>query len=201
MKRRVKQNKTNTNYDIIDENGNILEDPEAAMAHVAEYFETLYQARKARPGYEEWTKQIIEENGKIKQWMETQPKADLIKKEEIIRAIQTLKREKATGPDELPNEIFIEADEPTVEIYQHIFNKILTGKEIPEEWLCGKIKRLYKGKGKKGKCSNERGITLSSNVGKVFERIINERAKSKVIMSDAQGGGKKGSATVDHILL
>ena len=41
-----------------------------------------------------------------------------------------------------------------------------------KEWEEGEIIRLYKGKGVKGKCSNERGITLASNVGKVYERII-----------------------------
>ena len=46
------------------------------------------------------------------------------------------------------------------------------------------IIRFYKGKGKKGKCSNERGITLGSNMGKLFE--------SKVVnISDAQAGDKK----------
>ena len=60
---------------------------------------------------------------------------------------------------------------------------------------------MYKGKGMKGKCSNERGITLSSNFGKLYERIINERAKKDISITDAQAGGKKGSATVYHLLI
>ena len=47
----------------------------------------------------------------------------------------------------------------------------------------------------------KRGITLASNVGKVFERIINERVRTKVKMSENQAGGKKNSATTDHILI
>ena len=70
----------------------------------------------------------------------------------------------------------------------------------PESWKKGTIITIYKGKGQKGKCSNERGITLSSNMGKLYERIINNRAKKKVQISDMQGGGKKGANTVDHIL-
>ena len=61
--------------------------------------------------------------------------------------------------------------------------------------------RLYKGKGVKGKCSNERGITLSSNFGKLYERIINERVLDKINMSEAQAGGRRGSSTVDHIVV
>ena len=53
----------------------------------------------------------------------------------------------------------------------------------------------------KGKCSNERGITLSSNFRKLYERMINERAKKDISITYAQAGGKKGSATVDHLLI
>ena len=73
--------------------------------------------------------------------------------------------------------------------------------QIPQEWQEGQIKRLYKGKGIKGKCSNERGITLSSNYGKLYERLINERVLDRIDISDDQAGGKKGSSTVDHIVL
>ena len=81
-----------------------------------------------------------------------------------------------------------------------MFNHILEKGNIPEQWLNGNITRLYKGKGTKGKCSNERGITLASNVGKLFERMVNNRATTKAQMTDAQAGGKKGRATVDHLL-
>ena len=59
--------------------------------------------------------------------------------------------------------------------------------QIPQEWQCGEIIRLHKGKGVKGKCSNERGITLASNAGKLFERIINERINPIIEFTDAQG--------------
>ncbi len=61
--------------------------------------------------------------------------------------------------------------------------------------------RLYLRKGKKGKSSNERGITLSSNLGKLYERIMNEIIKKKINISDAQVGGRKHTATVDHLFI
>ena len=79
-------------------------------------------------------------------------------------------------------------------------NKVLNKMEIPTQWTEGTLKRLYKGKGMKGKCSNERGITLASNIGKMFERLVNNRISPIVNMSDAQAGGMKGRATTDHIL-
>ena len=92
-------------------------------------------------------------------------------------------------------------DRDTIEIYRQEMNKIFDTMEIPQQWTEGTLKRLYKGKGQKGKCSNERGITLSSNVGKMFERLINNRMNKDIKITDAQAGGMKGRATVDHILI
>ena len=46
-----------------------------------------------------------------------------------------------------------------------------------------------------------RGITVSSNFGKLFERIINDRAKKVTNVSDAQAGGKEQRSTTDHLLI
>ena len=81
-----------------------------------------------------------------------------------------------------------------------MINNVHEEESIPKSWLKGNIIRLYKGKGQKGKRSNERGITLASNVGKVYERIINERVKEVTQITDAQAGGKEGSAITDHLI-
>ena len=82
-----------------------------------------------------------------------------------------MKNNKAPGPDKLPTEIFTHANHQTREIYLKEINKLIQTYKIPDQWQIGEITRLYKGKGVKGKCSNERGITLASNFGKLFERI------------------------------
>ena len=82
-----------------------------------------------------------------------------------------------------------------------MIEKAHEAEKIPQAWEEGEIIRLYKGKGTKGKCSNERGITLASNVGKVYERIINERIKKELQITKAQAGGKPGSSTDDHLIV
>ena len=88
----------------------------------------------------------------------------------------------------------------TKEIMRNELNKILCTYEIPNQWNSGTLKRLYKGKGKKDKCSNERGITLASNTGKLYERIINKRIREHTNITNLQAGGIPGSATVDHLI-
>ena len=124
-----------------------------------------------------------------------------ITSKEMNEAIKKLKRKKSLGPDGIPNEIFIEAEPKTRNILCSIIQEIHNKENIPKSWLDGEIKRLYKGKGVKGKCSNERGITLASNFGKVYERILNERVKKEGNITEAQGGGITGNATVDHLIV
>ena len=88
-----------------------------------------------------------------------------------------------------------------IRIFRKLFNKILKKEVIPQPWLRGIIKRIYKGKGTRGKCLTERGITLTSKFGKLFERIIDNRVKEHVTITNGQAGGRKGRATVDHLLI
>ena len=119
--------------------------------------------------------------------------------DELNASIKSLKRGKSSGPDKIPNEIFIEANEQTRRIYLDALNKVYNEEQIPQGWQEGEIIRIYKGKGQKGKCSNERGITLSSNIGKLFERLVNNRIKNTVKFTEAQAGGQQGKSTSDHI--
>lgn len=200
--RKKAKNDTELDYNTVNEEGQVLNDPEKAKEHIAQYFEDLYQARPGTPEYAESTEHIKQTMRLVESEYRDRPdkESDPITNKEIDQAIKRLKRNKSSGPDNIPNEIFIEADTKTRRIYKEILNKIHKKEEIPDSWLEGQIKRLYKGKGMKGKCSNERGITLASNIGKVYERIINERVKKQVTITDTQAGGTEGNATVDHLI-
>ncbi len=48
-------------YDVITEDGRVIEDAEEPKEHIANYCEQLYQGRKGKPEYSQWT-QIIKKN-------------------------------------------------------------------------------------------------------------------------------------------
>ena len=118
---------------------------------------------------------------------------------ELNIAIKALERGKVTGPDEIPNEAITEVNNTIRRKMLKIFKRIYEKEETPDEWKEGTIIRIYKGKVVKGQCANERGITLSSNLGKLYERIINNKIQTIIEMTEAQGGGRRGAATVDHL--
>ena len=166
-------------YHTYSEEGTLIEDPEKTKDHIANYFEQLYPAREGTAPYAEWTNKIktqVRKNLEKDRDTATETE-DQISEKEMNVAIKKLKRNKSLGPDKIPNEIFIEANKETRKVLKEILEKVHKEEEIPRCWEEGEIIRLYKGKGLKRKCSNERGITLSSNVGKLYERIINERVK------------------------
>ena len=187
-------------YDTITEDNITLTEPNKTKNHIADYFEDLYQAREGEQTHEAWTNKI---NNKITELTNIPQNAttEAISIEEVNKCIKQLQRGKSNGPDNIPNETLIEANQSTRKIITNVLNSIYESENIPEEWQEGEIIRFYKGKGKKGKCSNERGITLGSNMGKLFERIMNNRLTKTVNISDAQAGGQKGKATADHLLI
>ena len=199
IRRKILGSKADLKYDLVTEEGENIQNKEEAKNYIADYFENLYQARQGRPEYQEWTERISKTVKDIEEDLKNCPPIEPITEQELNHVIKALKRKKSTGPDHIPNEAFIEATRGTRRIYRKILNKIAEKQEIPTKWQEGEIVRIYKGKGTKGKCSNERGITLASNFGKVYERIINRRAMEKVNMTENQAGGRKGRATVDHI--
>ena len=191
---------TKDTYDVLDENNEPIEDPEMAREHIAKFFENLYQAREGTSEYQAWTDRIKNKVQEIDKITKTANKPDRITMEEVNTAIKHLKAKKAHGPDRIPNEALKYASNETRNTYLNIFNQITETAIIPEQWKEGEIIRLYKGKGKKGLCANERGITLASNMGKLYERIINNRIMNKINITEAQAGGKKGQSTTDHLL-
>ena len=128
-----------------------------------------------------------------------------ISEEEVIKAISSLKNDKACGTDSIRNEFIKATDKHLLSFYTKIFNKVLESGNIPESWTVGVIIPIYKNKGDEKDPSNYRGITLLSCLGKVFTKIINERlelfAETFKLIKDNQAGFRKKHSTTDHIFV
>ena len=49
--------------------------------------------------------------------------------------------------------------------------------------------------------SNKRGISLTSNICKLFERILNNRVKKRIKFTEAQAGGREGRSCIDQLFI
>ena len=169
-----------------------------------EYYKNLY--KKAEMNNEE----IIEEQKmkeEIMEQMENRKDDNMNKdftEEEIQDAMKELKKNKAPGPDGITNEMIQEGGEVITKLMTTFFNKLLEDEEkLPASWKTGDIVSIYKGKGNKADLTNQRGLSLTSCVLKLLEKVIANRISKNIqqYSTTLQGGGKKGEATEEYLLI
>ena len=130
---------------------------------------------------------------------------DPITSEEILQCVKNLKSNKAAGCDEIVNEYLSSTVDICLPIYVKLFNLVFNSGVIPEMWITGIVKPIYKNKGDKSNPDNYRGITLLSCLGKLFTAILNTRltfyADCIMLLTEAQTGFRKGYSTSDNIFV
>ena len=95
--------------------------------------------------------------------------------EEIEQAVHRLKSNKSPGNDQVVNEYICSTLSIFLTFYVDFFNLIFDAGVVPEEWLTGIVKPIYKNKGDPHLPDNYRPITLLSCMGKLFTSILCER--------------------------
>ena len=124
---------------------------------------------------------------------------------EIQKMIVKLKNSKASSEnDNILNEFIKSTSHIMLPVYCNLFNIILNTGELPDTWLIGTIKPIYKNKGSNTEPCNYRPITILSCLGKLFTSVINQRINSFLIenklLNENQAGFRAGYSTNDHIL-
>ena len=69
-----------------------------------------------------------------------------------------MKNGKAVGPDNIPVEVWKSLDEVGEDLLTRLFNDILRGGRMPDEWRRSTLIQIFKNKGDILKCGNYRGI-------------------------------------------
>ena len=102
------------------------------------------------------------------------PLDQVITVEELLEARRRLKLGKASGNDNVCNEMIIALVETHPSLVTKLFNGILQSSEVVPDWVLGMIVPLFKD-GLRTDPNNYRGITLMSCLGKLFLSILNTR--------------------------
>ena len=124
---------------------------------------------------------------------------------EISKCIKNLKNGKAPADDSILNEYIKSTKDLFLPVYEKLFNVIFDTGIMPNAWLEGIIRPIYKNKGDPKEANNYRPITILSCLGKVFTSVLNSRLTkfldSNEIILENQAGFRKGYATTDHIFV
>lgn len=132
------------------------------------------------------------------------PSQELIKFEEIVDVIKSLKIRKAPGPDNITNTLIRNFPKSGILQVNNIFNACLELSHFPTQWKIGKVIAIPKPDKDKKIPSNHRPISLLSNLGKIFERLVLNRLekfeKSNKIFTDTQFGFRNEHSTIHQVL-
>ena len=118
------------------------------------------------------------------------------------RAIERLKRGKATGVCGIQGEVLKAGGETIVQWLYVIFNMVWETGKAPVDWQKAVLVAVHK-KGSRKLCKNYRGISLLSVPGKVFARILDTRLRqvTESQVMEEQAGFRAERGCSDHIFV
>ena len=120
---------------------------------------------------------------------------------EVERAVGEMKEGKAAGVDGCVAEYVKRGGEVVIAWLVRLLNVCFERGEVPENWRGACVVPLYKGKGDRLVCSNSRGISLLSVVGKLYGRILIGRIRdcTERVLGEEQCGFRRGRGCTDQI--
>ena len=125
---------------IKNENGNVMINSEAVLKRWKEYFEKLMNEENYEEPRTEEPEVVNEEVNCVSR--------------EVKNALRKMKKGKAVGPDELPVEVWKCMGEMGMNFLTRLFNRLLMGERMPEEWRRSVLIPIYKNKGDALCCGN-----------------------------------------------
>ena len=123
-----------------------------------------------------------------------------ILRKEVEAAVQSLKKRKSAGVDNIPAELVQTGGEDVITVHTTICNKIWQTGEWPTSWTQSLVITLPK-KGNLRQCQNYRTISLISHPNNVMLKIILNRLKPQLeeIIAEEQAGFRAGRSTTEQI--
>ena len=101
-----------------------------------------------------------------------------VTREEMAIAIKVMKPGKAAGPSEACAEMISANGEVEVSVMVELCQRVLDGKEMPDEWQTSVLVRIFKGDVRN--CNTYRGVKLLEHATKIIERVLEKRIRELV---------------------
>lgn len=185
---------------VLDSKGNSPSTPTEALNNLAEIFASHCQAgeRKHPTAEEKHAEQCWTSEAAANDPCDTDEPFSV---EEVSTTCARVKTNTATGPDGLHN-LFLKHLGPFGRaVLTRVGNLTLQLGALPAVWKQANIVPIYKRSGDRADPANYRGVSLTSNACKLFERMLDKRLRAKLQsrLSRWQAGFRSGYSTVDQL--
>ena len=122
----------------------------------------------------------------------------------VLKLLQNIKINKATGPDNIPCRILKEAANEIAPILTDIFSSSLDSGTLPSDWKTARVAPVFK-KGNTNEASNYRPISLTCVCSKLMEHILCHHIRNHTdkhnILSKFQHGFRAGHSCASQLLI
>lgn len=129
--------------------------------------------------------------------------AEFITEGELTNVLSQLKIDKSPGLDNVPNILLKNLPERAIKILNIIFNSCILLNYFPPTFKKAKVVAVHKPFKPRNIASSYRPISLLSNLGKIFEKLlhfrINEFVSSRGLPAKEQFGFKKDHCTIHQM--
>ena len=116
------------------------------------------------------------------------------------KALGLLRNNKSEEPDTIKNEFLKYGGEAIAILLKVYFQQILQSEDIPTQWNSSTLINIDKGRQDIEKLDNKRGISSTSNIAKLFEKIIINRQNNHLQFTEPQAGAQPGEKTLTNLL-
>ena len=198
----MRQNNVEDLYALKNDDGVRLFSEDEIKNYTHQYNKQLY-SKQSLPTYEkEWSNyienkiHIYQENRLHENDRYNQP----IHLNEVKRALSLMSNNKNEDPDRIKNEFLKYGGEAIAVLLKDYFQQILQTEDTPTQWNISALINIDKGRQDKGKVDHKSGISLTSIIATLCEKIIVNRLNNHLQFTEAQAGAQPGKNTLTNLL-
>ena len=178
---------------VIDRDGKLTETEEETARALNTYYHSVFTRDDPQSSDPPFPNQTEEQLTDI-----------VVTVESVEDLLQSLKANKAAGPDGVENRIMKECSKELAPALTKLFRKSVDEGEVPRQWKEAHIVPIHKG-GSKAVMSNYRPVALTSAICKVIEKIVCSAIMSFLmrneLITSQQHGFLRGRSCQTNILL
>ena len=192
-----------TSLPILKVNGDNITQPIEIVNTIAESFSRCSSTDNYRPGFVEYSRRQFQISPNAFMSDNTEKYNELFTALELREAISSTGNT-SVGPDQIHYAFLRQLPENTLQFLLLTLNDLWTKHILPTAWREAIIIPLPKPGKDRGNPANYRPISLTSCLGKVFERMVGKRLswflEENNCISINQSGFRKNHTTYDHII-
>ena len=202
VRRKISGKEAETAHSMMNKNGNMCETPEEIKKIYTDWYQELLKTSQGESKIEKEAEEVIDQVWKSMVSLANNKPPIVTKFEEVKEVVKNLDLKKAKDTESWKNNIIIAGGDEMIRSLTSITNQVDKQKIIPKEWENMEIKAIHKA-GPKYRMENKRGLFLTNNVSKVYEKIVKNRNAEnfKEEISEWQTGGVANRATVDNVMI